>query len=194
MSRYQKLVEKVHAYLTTERDKKGFWSRFISDRFFDLEYWAWHRRCVAVGAGWGACFAIAPVPLQSLWGAGFAVWKRGNVPVAILCAWLSPPGFSVIAVSLQWLLGSWLLNVLGFGNSGLTFEALKAAASQRTMASLRELAQGTNFPLVVWEFVLGTIISCTVFGLFCYGMVQVIWQVCSWIRRWLVLRRRARKR
>ena len=182
MSRYQKLVEKVHAYLTAERNKKGFWSRFISDRFFDPEYWSWHRRSVAIGSGWGAFFSIAPVPMQSLWGAGFAVWKRGNVPIAILCAWLSPPGFTFISVSLQWLLGSWLLKVMGVATSGLTFAAVKSAAAQGSVSAFRELASDTSFTLVATEFVLGTLVSCSVFGLFCYGLVQAVWQVCLWIK------------
>lgn len=197
MSRYQKLVKKVHAYLTAEREKKGLWSRFISDRFFDSEYWRWHRHCVAVGVGWGAFFSVAPLPMQCLWGAGFSVWKKGNIPVAVLSAWLSPPGFVFVAVPLQWWLGTCVMKMLGLATSGLSFHAMKTLADERSMSAFRVLRHQMNFPLVLWEFFLGVVISCTLLGLVCYGTVHLIWLVCSSIRRWVIeskYRRRKKRR
>lgn len=63
---------------------------------FDSVYWSWNRQSVATGAGWGAAAAIAPLPMQSLWGVFACLWRKGNIPVAILMAWLSPPGFTFL--------------------------------------------------------------------------------------------------
>ena len=66
--RYRQLMRKVRLYLLTEVRKKSWTSRFLSAKIFDPVYWSWTRESVATGAAWGAAAAIAPLPMQSLWG------------------------------------------------------------------------------------------------------------------------------
>lgn len=94
--RYRQLMRKVRLYLLTEVRKKSWASKFLSASVFDSVYWSWNRQSVATGAGWGAAAAIAPLPMQSLWGVFACLWRKGNIPVAILMAWLSPPGFTFL--------------------------------------------------------------------------------------------------
>ncbi|XBD76019.1 DUF2062 domain-containing protein [Akkermansia massiliensis] len=61
----------------------------------------------------GAAAAIAPLPMQSLWGVFASLWRKGNIPVAILMAWLSPPGFTFFAIPAQWWLGWFLFPLWG---------------------------------------------------------------------------------
>ena len=102
--RYRQLMRKVRLYLLTEVRKKSWASKFLSASVFDSVYWSWNRQSVATGAGWGAAAAIAPLPMQSLWGVFACLWRKGNIPVAILMAWLSPPGFTFFAIPGQWWL------------------------------------------------------------------------------------------
>ena len=111
--RYRQLMRRVRLYLLTEVRKKSWASKFLSARVFDSVYWSWNRQSVATGAAWGAAAAIAPLPMQSLWGVFACLWRKGNIPVAILMAWLSPPGFTFFAIPAQWWLGWFLFSILG---------------------------------------------------------------------------------
>ncbi len=51
--------------------------------------------------------------MQSLWGVFASLWRKGNIPVAILMAWLSPPGFTFFRHSAQWWLGWFLFSLVG---------------------------------------------------------------------------------
>lgn len=93
--------------------QKSWASKFLSARVFDSVYWSWNRQSVATGAAWGAAAAIAPLPMQSLWGVFACLWRKGNIPVAILMAWLSPPGFTFFAIPAQWWLGWFLFRFWG---------------------------------------------------------------------------------
>ncbi len=192
-ARYRQLMEKVKAYLKKEKAKNSFWSRFISERSFDPEYWQWHRRCISVGMGWGAFFAIAPVPMQSLWGALMCLWKRGNIPVAILCAWLSPPGSAMAVLPFQWYLGNKLFSLLGINVSGLSYAAVKEAAGTGTLKAFSALLSEVSFPLVAGELVLGALVSCSALGLLCYGLSQAAWQTGLLLKKRRLTRLRRKK-
>ncbi len=78
----------------------------------------------------GAAAAIAPLPMQSLWGVFACLWRKGNIPVAILMAWLSPSRLYLFAIPAQWWLGWFLFSILGFPTSGANWEMLKAGVQQ----------------------------------------------------------------
>ncbi|QAA69503.1 hypothetical protein C1O62_10005 [Akkermansia muciniphila] len=102
--RYRQLMRRVRLYLLTEVRKKSWASKFLSARVFDSVYWSWDRQSVATGAAWGAAAAIAPLPMQSLWGVFACLWRKGNIPVAILMAWLSLPALPFLPFPLN---GGW---------------------------------------------------------------------------------------
>ncbi|WP_187323049.1 DUF2062 domain-containing protein [Akkermansia muciniphila] len=97
-------MRRVRLYLLTEVRKKSWASKFLSARVFDSVYWSWDRQSVATGAAWGAAAAIAPLPMQSLWGVFACLWRKGNIPVAILMAWLSLPALPFLPFPLN---GGW---------------------------------------------------------------------------------------
>lgn len=177
--RYRQLMRKVRLYLLTEVRKKSWSSRFLSAKIFDHAYWAWTRDSVAIGAGWGAVAAIAPVPMQSLWGVFACLWRRGNIPVAILMAWLSPPGFSFFAIPGQWWLGWSLFNWIGLPTSGANLSMMKAAVHQWSWAPFHGLGLG----MVSLEFLAGWVVSSVLLGFLCYGLVQLGWGIGSLVTR-----------
>lgn len=181
--RYRQLIIKVRAYLRKEQKKKSFWSRFISDKMFCPDYWKWQRRSVSIGAGWGAFFAISPLPMQGLWGAAACAWKKGNIPIAVLAAWLTLPGFTFFSIPMQWYFGSFLLDLTPIGNSGLGFDIIKQSVRETldsvSLSPLMKITSEVGFWHVTLEFVLGAVLSCSLLGIFCYLMTQGIWRVFS---------------
>ena len=171
--RYRQLMRRVRLYLLTEVRKKSWTSKFLSARVFDSVYWSWNRQSVATGAAWGAAAAIAPLPMQSLWGVFACLWRKGNIPVAILMAWLSPPGFTLFAIPAQWWLGWFLFSVLGLPTSGANWEMLKAGVQQWSW----EPFGGLSIGMVSLEFAAGWIVSSVVLGGLCYGLVQLGWRI-----------------
>lgn len=171
--RYRQLMRRVRLYLLTEVRKKSWASKFLSARVFDSVYWSWDRQSVATGAAWGAAAAIAPLPMQSLWGVFACLWRKGNIPVAILMAWLSPPGFTFFASPAQWWLGWFLFSILGFPTSGANWEMLKAGVQQWSWTPFGGLSIG----MVSLEFAAGWVVSSVVLGSLCYGLVQLGWRM-----------------
>lgn len=176
--RYRQLMRKVRLYLLTEVRKKSWAGKLLAAKAFDPVYWSWNRRSVATGAAWGAVATIAPLPMQSLWGVFACFWRKGNIPIAILMAWLSPPGFTFFAIPGQWWLGNLLFSSLGFSSSGANWQMLKSAVEQWSWAPLGELSIG----MVSLEFVVGWIVSSTVLGCLSYGVVQASWGIGNLLR------------
>lgn len=182
--RYRKLVRKVRTYLRKEQRKNSFWSRFITEKAFCPSYWKWQRQSVSIGAGWGAAFAISPLPMQTIWAMLSCVWKKGNIPIAVLAALLSPPGFAFVSIPSQWLFGTWLLSFTPIESSGLSFEVVKntvgEALKQVSFSPLKAITSEIGFWHLMLEFALGAVISCVVLGLFCYLATQGIWRVIAY--------------
>lgn len=180
--RYQKLVRKVKGYLLREQRKKssmGKIVRSLGTRLFDERYWRWERRSVAVGGGWGAAAAVSPLPLQSLWGILASLWKKGNVPVAVLMAWLSPPFFMLVFTPVQWWVGNFLFKIVGLDGSQASFDSVKHAihVSYQDM-SLAPFEQ-FNYWILGLEWLLGVILTCTATGLLVYGLILALWELIA---------------
>ena len=169
--KYRALMRRVKKYLLEEKRKKSMVGRYIKSEIFTDEYWGWNRRCVTIGATWGAVCAVLPVPMQTLWGIACCFWKKGNVPVAVLMAWLSPPGFFVVAIPFQWWLGWYILTALGFPGSGATWYMMEEAVKKTSFEQLNAL----NYGMLGAEFLLGLLLSCVAIYIFAWLLVQVIW-------------------
>ncbi len=172
---YNKLVIKVETYLT-ERRNAGKWERHLPERIFDPHLWLWEKRSLRVGAAWGACMALAPLPLQSFFAALCCIWSRGNVPVGILACWISVPGYQIIAWPLQWVLGAWVCVLLLGMDSGASIDlvAQTAKAAPEGLDAMLHLLGGINIELFCAEFVIGCILSCALIWLFFYILVGLI--------------------
>lgn len=192
--RYKTLMRRVRFYLIQERRKKTRMGRMLSARVFDEHLWKWEKRGVATGAAWGAACAIAPVPMQSLFGVAACLWRKGNIPVAILMAWISFPGYQVFAWPVQWWVGSVIFAWLGLPGSGATLGLVKdsamkvpACVESWNFDGLLQPLQHVHFGWAIAEFAFGCVVTCVLFGVVCYWLVQAGWHIGiaakSWFRR-----------
>ena len=181
--RYKELVAKVRQYFLKEQEKKTLMSRFIPTKVFAPQYWIWQKEGVLRGMGWGAFFSIAPVPMQSLFATLCCVWKKGNIPLAVLCSWLSPPGSLFVIIPMQWYLGFRIQVALKIGNSGLSYHRVKTLLAEEKWHGLIKLAEGGNPWWMVTEFLIGCLLSCTILGLVTYGLTWLIWEASVGIKR-----------
>lgn len=169
--RYKALMRWVKRYLLLEKRKKSVVGRYVKSEIFTEEYWGWNRRCVTIGATWGAVCAVLPVPMQTLWGIACCLWKKGNIPVAVLMAWMSPPGFVMVAVPFQWWLGWIILTALGFPGSGATWNMMEQAIRAMSFAPL----EGLRYWMLGAEFFLGLFLCCAAVFTMAWLLVQAIW-------------------
>ncbi len=179
---YHSLMRQVRYYLISEKRKKSFAGRVLSDHVFDKHLWTWEERGIAVGAAWGAAWAIAPVPLQTLFAVASCVWKKGNIPIGVLMCWLSFPGYQVFVWPIQWWIGSKLLSA--FGDSGADLQMIVQCAKnipvsleQGSWTVLLEPMRTVQLGWLVFELLLGMAVSCVALGVFCYVLVRLFWWV-----------------
>lgn len=174
---YNALVRKADAYLREQRDSNRFLRAILPLRLFDEHLWLWERRSVAVGLGWGVAWAIAPVPLQTIFAALCSLWRRGNIPVSVAAGWISFPGYQVFAWPLQWWVGATILSALGTG-SHTTWEKIHDAAvllAEGWDAALPAL-EGIDLPLLAVELLLGCAVTCVAAGFAAYLLTLLIWR------------------
>lgn len=167
-------MRKVKSYLLWEQrkdTKMGWFVRKVGMKIYNEHYWKWERRGVSLGAGWGAAAAVCPLPLQTLWGILACLWKKGNIPVAVLMAWTSPPFFMLFFTPVQWWLGNVMVRLTGLDGSRASVEMVERAVRG---CSWEPLA-GVNIYVGLFEYALGLVVSCSLIGLAAYGCVQGLW-------------------
>ena len=120
----------------------------------------------------GSCRSDCPLPMQSLWGVFACLWRKGNIPVAILMAWLSLPALP-FCHSRSMVAGVVPFSILGFPTSGANWEMLKAGVQQWSWTPFGGLSIG----MVSLEFAAGWMVSSVVLGSLCYGLVQLGWRM-----------------
>ncbi len=64
---------------------------FLSEHLHDPNIWHIHRRSSAGGAAIGMFCAFIPLPLQTLCSAALAIVFRVNLPIAVVCSFISNP-------------------------------------------------------------------------------------------------------
>ena len=173
---YNELVRRTDAYLREKRANNRFLRAVLPERIFDDALWVWARRPVAVGIGWGVAWAIAPVPLQTIFAALCSLWRRGNIPVSVAACWLSFPGHQVFVWPLQWWVGYHVLRFFGW-SSRSTFGIIWDAAAHLTQGwepvldSLKDL----EIPCVAVELLTGCILTCAAAGFLAYLLTLAVW-------------------
>lgn len=89
---------------------KGSWlHRRLGDRFIHSDLWEPHREALAKGFAIGCFFAMLPIPFQMVPAGLFAVFARGNIPLALLACWITNPLTTPLFVFLQLELGEFIL-------------------------------------------------------------------------------------
>lgn len=185
---YHNLTRRVRYYLLREKRKKSFTGKFLPRRIFDRQLWAWDERGIAVGAGWGAAWAIAPVPLQTLFAIASCVWRKGNIPVGVLMCWLSFPGYQVFVWPVQWKLGSLLLSWCGDSGASLQIvaqcaESISIACEAGGWEAVCEPMLHVRLGWLAAELLLGMLASCAASGLLCYAIVRLGWRIAKIAKR-----------
>lgn len=174
-SRYKKWMRKIKAYLLREQRKEtnmGRILRYIGMKIFNEHYWVWERRGISIGAGWGAAAAVSPLPFQTIWGILACLWKKGNIPVAVIMAWASPPFFMLFFTPIQWWVGNFIFKLFG-SESGASVHMVEQALRHWSW----EPFVGVNIYLGIAEYVLGVVASCSIIGFLAYCLVQGLWEV-----------------
>ena len=87
------------------RNQGGLLAKMASFQFFAFTPDA-VRRGLAVGLFW----AMIPMPLQMAPAALFCWLARGNLPLALVCVWISNPLTYAPIFLLEFQVGKWLLN------------------------------------------------------------------------------------
>lgn len=172
---YTALVRRADAYLRSQRERSRFFRLLLPLSLFDEQLWLRKREGMARGAACGVFWALAPVPMQTIFSAICALKLRGNIPIAIVSCWISVPGYQLLAWPLQWWLGAWICRLFGEG-SGATMQTAKQAAQLlcESPHQLAEVLTTIHLPMLGFEFVLGCLLSCTAIAFLVYGLVYLL--------------------
>lgn len=156
--------------------KRNRWLRPFAEHLSTPAIWRWNRRSVARGAALGMFITIAvPLPIQIVLAALLAVFVRANVPVAVVCAFISNPLTTPAFLAAGYGLGKLLLAIDDKLAPALDGSSLPAL--ERLFAFLAE----ASLPLAVGLLALATLTAAA-----SYVAVHLIWRVRvggRWARR-----------
>lgn len=174
---YNKLVQKVDAYLREKRNNSRFWRVLLPEKLFSPALWLWEPRGVAMGSAWGVAWALAPVPMQTIFALLCSVWTRGNIPMSVLTCWISFPGYQVIVWPMQWYLGAIILTWLGMG-SGVDISLVRAAtaAAPEGMDAVLAVLGRIDLLMLGAELLLGCLLSCAALWVLVYTAILLFWR------------------
>lgn len=174
---YNNLVQKVDAYLRGRRATSRLWRVMLPEQLFTPGLWLWEPRGVATGSAWGVAWALAPVPMQTIFAVLSSIWTRGNIPMAVLTCWISIPGYQVIVWPLQWYVGALILGSLSLG-SGVDMQLIRDAAAAAPMGpeAVFDILGRVNLWLLGAELLLGCLVTCALLGGLVYGCIRLLWR------------------
>lgn len=172
---YTALVRKADAYLRRQREQSRFFRLLLPLSLFNEQLWLRKREGIARGAACGVFWALAPVPMQTIFAAISALKLRGNMPIAIVTCWISIPGYQLIAWPLQWWLGAELFQMMGAA-SGASMQTAKQAAQLLCESPhlLPTAFSHIHLPTLGAEFIVGCLLSCTAIAFLAYGLTYLL--------------------
>ena len=120
------------------RDRGGLLARMTSSQLFALTPDAL-RRGLAVGMFW----AMAPIPFQMAPAALFCWLAAANLPVALVCVWISNPLTYAPIFFVQYQVGKWLLDGHGaLGRPDDVFDLMEVGGPVIAFVLVGALASG----------------------------------------------------
>lgn len=135
-------------------------------------------RSVAIGTAWGIFWAIAPVPMQSIFAVYCAMRCRANIIISLIICWLTFPGSQIIIWPAQWWVGHQFLSLFGAASdfslnkvSQLSQDILQQPLSH----TVTEL--GNVLPRVGIELLLGCLITCPLVALFIGSILFLMFRI-----------------
>lgn len=170
---YARLTERFLLILRGWRARWPWIGRFIPEEAFEERYWEWERGSVVRGAFWAGFFAPFPLPavVHGVLGIWICMRNRANIPV-MLTSCLLPPGASVIIVPSQWILGWWILHLLGVERSGNSWEDMYLSLKQHEFISFMEKIGWVNG---LWELAFGVVLSCILLAFAARLLMDALW-------------------
>lgn len=174
---YNTLVQKVDDYLRQKRSTSGLWRIMLPEKLFHPDLWLWEPRGVATGSAWGVAWALAPVPMQTVFAILSSIPTRGNIPMAVATCWISIPGYQVFVWPLQWYVGALLLSCLSL-SSGVDIELMREAAGAATAGpeAVFDVLERVNMWLLCLELLLGCLVTCAAAGSIVYAAIRLLWR------------------
>ncbi len=153
----EKTLRQTYRFLRHPRNmRKGRLRAWLGGAVVDRGLWTLHREKMAWGLAAGLFIAIQPLPMQTLWAVALCIWRRWNVPMAILACWFTNPLTAVITYGPSWVLGKWML----YGKLEWNF-SLGAALNDIKAFSLGSLVAGPVWALAGFFLVQA-----------CFGMIE----------------------
>lgn len=159
---YSAFVERTDKYLKQKREQSRLWRALLPAGIFSPELWLRNPKAISIGAALGVFWALAPVPMQSLFALLSALRFHANIPIAFASCWISFPGYQLILWPLQWWVGHEILTSMHCG-SGLSAETVKKAAHLAMDGQTEAIYPllGAELPLATAELLLGCLVTCS---------------------------------
>jgi uncharacterized protein (DUF2062 family) len=111
---YLRMVRRAFRALRHKNLRHRSWWRTISKPLYERCLWVPCRDTVASGLAIGLFFSMMLMPFQMLPAAMIAMRVRANVPIAMAACWLTNPVTAGPIMYLQYRVGKWMREVLGF--------------------------------------------------------------------------------
>ena len=138
--------------------------RWLSTRLTQRVLWVFDKKRVARGASVGLFTCWIPIPFQMLVAIPLATFARANVPVAVICVWVSNPltwiPMTAIAYEVGYLILRPEVHYLVEINEAEDFTAMIAAV----------------FPQALGPILMGTFILQVVCAAASYTLVTSFWE------------------
>ena len=152
---------------------------WIAARVFDRHLWRVEQRGICLGLGLGVFCALLPIPLQMVLASILCIWKRANIPIAVVACWLSPPVTPFLVVlPAQVALGHWIFDSLGLPSSGLNFdEVINLHPKDPDFLRVKHgivITQQDAFRMVQ-EAIIGVAVSASAMGYLAYVLCRGVW-------------------
>ena len=133
----------------------------LGPRLTDPNLWHFNRHSVSAGVFAGIFSAFMPPGLQLMLAIPLAMLIRGNLAVAFAATWVTNP-FTYLPVYFAcYRLGLWLLG-----------ENTNISDAQFNLDHLAANLWDVGKPLLI-----GCSVSAVFFGVFCYGLVRLLWRL-----------------
>lgn len=158
---YSNFTRYATDYLHRKRSHSRLWNLLLPEQSFSAEILSRNPRSVALGAAWGVFWAIAPVPMQSIFAVYCAMRSRANVGIALIICWLTFPGYQIVVWPVQWWVGHQFLSLFGAASDFSLNKAVQLSQNilkQPFPGTVTEL--GHVLPTVGVELLLGCLITC----------------------------------
>ncbi len=98
-------------YLPTREHVRSIRSlQFLGDVIFEPNLWHLNRHSVSFALFIGLFCCFLPIPFQMVPAVILAVWIRCNIPVTLVCVWLSNPLTVAPMFFATYKLGAWILD------------------------------------------------------------------------------------